>query len=133
MPNVIKIHVYGNGRVFLGWHHVFVVLKTNNKQYHLLEVTNNNDPTKKSLFGYSTPISIRHQKASSFPKAVEKRCDKDRAAALWYSKDTNTPWTDIQCVIDDYNGKLYCPPIADCRTFADKIVKVCGLRWCCND
>jgi hypothetical protein len=133
MSYVTKIFLYGNGRVVLGFHHVFVVVKMNDRTYRLLELTRGNGSTSSSLFG-SSEIQIRQRTANSLKGALDERSDTDTSADEWHRESIQqTSWDKIQEVIDSYQGESYCVRVKDCRTFADDLLKVCGSSRRCSD
>jgi len=72
MAHVTSIRLYGNGRVFIGTHHVFVVLKMSDGTYVLLELTNNNGSSPSPSWGLFTKILIRQRTARSLNDVLEK-------------------------------------------------------------
>ncbi len=135
MPYVKNVRLFGNGKAFIATHHVFVVLEMDDGTYHLLELTNRSaSSSEKSVWGVFSCILIHQASAGSLKDVLRKRKDTETSAEQWYqSEDKQTSWTRIQSVIDDYNGKTYVPGLKDCRTFADKILEVCGSDRRCND
>lgn len=135
MTEVKNIRLYGNGIVFLGYHHVFVVLQTNDEIYHLLEVVERGGSFFGKLgWGESATISINHAKSGSLTGVLQKRSRPTIPADRWYKSNCdNVAWSDIKKVIGKYHGRAYYYLTRNCRHFADEILRTCGLKRRCND
>jgi hypothetical protein len=135
MSIVKNARLYGNGTVFLGYHHVFVVLQTDDEIYHLLEVVERGGTFFGKLgMGNPARISIKHATSGSLNDVLQARSRPTIRADRWYkSKRTDVPWSNIQELIAKYDGKAYYYLTKNCRHFADEILNTCGLKRRCND
>jgi len=116
---VVSAQVYGGHKVFLGWHHVFIVLEDNYGKFHMLEVS----PTCKE----QQPIKIRHGTADSISGAVGLRWESDKGYEAWGSRlNVNEPFSSINRLISQYEDYNYILGFRNCRSFVYDILAMLG-------
>ncbi|ETO18482.1 hypothetical protein RFI_18784 [Reticulomyxa filosa] len=106
---VVSAQVYGGHKVFLGWHHVFIVLEDNYGKFHMLEVS--------PLCKEQQPIKIRHKTADSLSEAVALRWESNEGYEDWGSRFESQ----LIHLANENNLKCKC---GACEEFEQKKYKV---------
>ncbi|CAF4082611.1 unnamed protein product, partial [Adineta steineri] len=117
-PFVTSVDLFGNGAVFFNYHHVLVVLTTNDGKYHLLEVLGN----------IGQQIIINHKEDDTLNKVLRKRNNKERPVERWgITESTRRPWSAIEKVIELFENSDFHLIENNSRHFAGIIHHVCGI------
>ena len=122
--NVDQLSIYGNGRaakgVLFGAHHVFLVVKTNNRKHFLLEV--------------GKRINVHMTESDNLDAVVETRLGRNKKARLWNSDSLSerVSTRKIQQIIDKYHDKKYNVLTRNCRTFVNDICRKCRSELRCS-